>query len=738
MRIHRWIVVALLAGSAAALAGPRAATAAVTPASVSVDAAADLGAFNNPAWYQNTSALGPADLGRVHELAPRVARGWANVQYYYQNGVYQFNDTTFDQVDGYADRMMINFGECAPELMTLPADTSVCREVIKEGIRHHKERHPDLQYIEFFNEPDADWNPPVGQPRVPVSTYYQWYQAGYHIINELNAALNPAIPLRIGGPAAYKLHESYLTAFLAAYANDTDPGKRLDFLSFHEYGHGNDPEFVKNEKQTVRGWLSAAGLDPAVPVFVTEYGVFPGDQTGTTPAADHLTQAAAMATLGGYYAYGGIDMAMHWVYEHPTNERKSMFVNDVDGSVYPYYNVVRMQRMLRSRLLAATSSALDAYGIGVNALATGDATGVAVLTTNYQWTTGTDGHTVTVDVQHLPASWAHRKLLARQYLIDSTHSNYLAGAGAQELQLVEQYELAPGAAATAHPVTLEPNAIGLLVLTPAYAEGEALTPAIATGDALVNITDTAASGGALSLYTAKAAGNAVTYTLGAPVAGAYELKARIKETATRGVAQPSVNGIPLAPIDTYYNGYRFVDADLGTVNLPAGDAAITFAMTPGAGGGLSLGIDTLYLQPRPTTRIEAESRAPASASGDPLYLLANASASGGAYLKADTDAAGDAFSFSVYVPDAGPYDLWLGARRLGSRGTCQLSAGGVAVGAPIDEYGPAAGTVAVRAGSIQVTQPGLLTIGCAITGHNLASTGYDFAVDYVELVGAAG
>ena len=142
------------------------------------------------------------------------------------------------------------------------------------------------------------------------------------------------------------------------YARDPDPDKRLDFISYHQYKHAADPAAVGTEKQTVRGWLYERGLDPDTPVFVTEYGVFPGEAGGRSSSEDLLIQAAAMQTLAYYYLNSGMDAAMHWVFRHPSNQRKSMFAG-ADGRVHPYFNLVRMQRRMKSRRVAATSDGLS-------------------------------------------------------------------------------------------------------------------------------------------------------------------------------------------------------------------------------------------------------------------------------------------------------------------------------------------------------------------------------------------
>ncbi|MEV4706121.1 hypothetical protein [Actinoplanes sp. NPDC049316] len=707
-----------------------------------MDAGTDLGALNNPAWYQNASKLGGGDLARLEDAPPRTTRAWGNTMWYYDDrtGEYHFNHETFDQVDAYTDRMLVNFDQCDQVLMTLAAPQK-CREVLKTGIRHHKMRYPGLQYIEFFNESDKRWPlAPGEEPGLPVRDYYEWYKIGYSVVNEINNELHPAVPLRIGGPAAFEFDVPYLTAFLDLYAADTDTGKRLDFLSFHEYAHGADPAWVQREKSTVQSWLDARGLG-TIPVFITEYGVFPGTQSGkdaggnpTTLAADQLTHAAAMATLGTYFVQGGVDMPMHWVHEH-SNVRKSMFVADDDGAVYPYFNVVKMQNMLKARRISATSGALTAGGIGVSAMATKDDTGVAVLSTNYQWTKGTATHDVTLTVNNLPASLAGRQVLVERYLVDATTSNYAADPAKSDLTRVERYVLPVGHSAVARPYTLTPNAVSLVVLTPVgFAEAEALTPATSAGDRADDVADPVASGGALSVFQPNAVGDFETFTLQAPADGPYHVGLRVKHAPTRGRARASVNGVALGePIDLYSTGYEFEDLDLGVRTLRAGSNTVTLTVTaPGTGGGYSIGVDTLTLQPADAGWAEAESHVPVSPSGDQVLVLTEAAASATGYVVATTDTVGDSVRYRVRGPGPGAYRLIVGVKKFPSRGICQYAVDGVDVGTPQDQYATTATYAPQEVGVVTLRGTAPMTITCTITGRNPASTGYGQGLDYVR------
>lgn len=450
-------------------------------ATVTVAAGTELGALNNPSRYQNQSGpsqlLSPLDEQRIGQLGPTVIRGWFKPESYYDRMTdsYDFDYPApggggrfyayADQLSRLSEQIFANFDQCDPELMT-PAHPERCRAVLKAGIRHYKLRYPSLRYIELFNEPDKTWEPSaVERPAINAADYYAWYKIGYSVVNELNEELKPAIPLHIGGPAAYTFDSPFLKEFLDRYRADPDSTKRLDFLSYHQYRRRDDPASVESEKETAQRWLSERGLNADTPVYVTEYGVFPGTNSGTTFGEDLLTQAAAMATLGYYYTLGGTDMAMHWVFDHGENDRKSLLVDAADGKVYPYYNMIAMQRKLKSRRIKADSDSLSTKGIGVNAIASRDRTGLAILTTNYQWTNGTTQYQVNLKINDLPTEYTKGNILIERYLVDATTSNYAYDPAHSDLQRVERYTI-PATSSLTATFHLDRNAISLLMVTP--------------------------------------------------------------------------------------------------------------------------------------------------------------------------------------------------------------------------------------------------------------------------------
>jgi hypothetical protein len=717
-----------------------------TAASIVVDAATDLGGFNNPALYHNQVASLPTeDLARVNDVGPaRVVRVWAKPANYYDEATGEYNFSRaygyFDSAAAHADQLLFNFDQCDQALMNLSAPQT-CRDVLKAGIRHYKLRYPTMRYIEVFNEPDKTWTPgPLELPAIPLDDYYRWYKIAYSVVNEVNQELNPDLRIQIGGPATYHLNTAYISGFLDRFAFDPDPAKKLDFISYHEYGRRSDPANVRLAKSTIQGWLSDRGLDRNTPVVVSEYGVFPGAADGEyghgpgTEAEDMLTQAAAMATLGIFYINGGTDMPLHWTFNHPTNERKSMFVDGVPGAVRPYYNVVKMQRMLKERRISATSTALDAAGIGVNALATRDNSGIAVLATNYQWTTGTTQYDVALDVRNLPGEFTGHVLIER-YLVDAVTSNYSYDPANAQLRQVERRVVPAGGSVNAS-FTLTRNAITLVVLTPVVqVEAEDLATAYSGGDNAIDISDTAASGGRLNKFVGSGVGDFVRYTVTVPRAGRYRITARMKETPERAIAQLSIDGVDQgAPIDTYWTGYRFRDIDLGVATFAAAGAkAFTFTLIGTSGGAWTLGVDQITLQPLYGVRVQAESTTPRISAGDHVYALTDPAASGGGLVKLAADAPGDWIRLSIHVPKAGTYRLSLAMKTFPNRGRCQVNVNGTAVGTPVDSYAAVAGFVTLPAGMVTLDRSGAATIGCEVTGANPASTGYEVAIDTIQL-----
>ncbi|GIG62882.1 hypothetical protein Lfu02_72540 [Longispora fulva] len=473
-------VAGLLIGQAATPAG-----AATPTATIAVNASAGLGTLNNASRYTNDTRSGflqaPLSTGERDQVKNQFHTNTTR-QFLDMGEIYDVDTGSYDlslydpyltEASSFSDRLLL----CTTSLWatggpyTTPKGTlatpAVYGQVLTTALRDYKQRFPKIEYIEPWNEPN---HPDHGA--ITAAQHYEYYKVAYAAVNTVNAELNPAVPLKVGGPATAGFNVDFVTDFLDLYKADTNPAKRMDFVSYHDYSLLNNPAGAAGQKSRVSTWLSDKGLNPATPVFVTEYGLYAGAATGTvtgTPAEDlrhdQLVQAAGMAAAGSYYMLSGMDAPFQWSLRHKTNDRKDMFVDGVDGVRTPYGHMVAMQAMLRTARVSSTvSPAADSQGVGLGALATSDSSGVAVMYWNYQAEAGAVAHNAQVTVTNLPASFAGKRIRIQRYLVDATHSDYPNDATQTSLQLVEDLTVS-GTQVTRTP-GLQPNAVGLMVLTP--------------------------------------------------------------------------------------------------------------------------------------------------------------------------------------------------------------------------------------------------------------------------------
>jgi hypothetical protein len=390
------------------------------------------------------------------------------------------------------------------------------KPIVKQILKTVKAKYPKLQYIEAMNEPDA----PDARAYVTPASVYPYYRAVYQVVNEVNAELEPKIPLRVGGPAFFQFDTTWFAKFLDDYAADTDSTKRLDFFSYHAYLEFGDkakltnPKFYKDNPSQVVGqraqledMLRARKLDTKIPTFLTESGMYPGPlfddpTTGATQpcpmtqfeegipdctsyyTTDYVRQAAGMASLQYWYTQEPNTTIFNWTTRQSSNPRKDEFVTRVPAgqtiptkTLTPYGNLLMMQSKMKTAKVSATSDSL-ANGKGVYALAAKDGTGASLMVWNYQGcgavSTGApclsnDQYQATIDMSHLPPKLTRGPVRERAFRIDQNTSNYYSTPATDpahaNLQQVDAKTVKLGADAS-ETITLEPNAIYLILLEP--------------------------------------------------------------------------------------------------------------------------------------------------------------------------------------------------------------------------------------------------------------------------------
>ncbi|MFW6161547.1 MAG: hypothetical protein ACODAJ_02190 [Planctomycetota bacterium] len=336
-----------------------------------------------------------------------------------------------DSVSAHSERVLVNIRRYEREVLAGMLTFEKWREVFKAAVRHYKRRCPNLCYVEVLNEPTARNQSNLGS----MKRYYAFYRRAYEAINELNAELEPDMPLRVGGCSGFRTKETL--HLVRDFARDRSPDKRLDFLSFHHYWVKAPAEVAEWEAEIDRA-LEKASLPTDLPVFVTEIGY---TLRWRRDPSRNLWQAAGM-TAFQYQARHAPDLRLFpWVQYH-SKKQIALVQFDTRLRMTPYGAAVKMLRMHREQEVAATSTGLCEDGTGLGALATLDDTGLIV----HLWNLQPDGKTrvrADVSVAHLPEKLRTGPVRLRRYLIDSTHSNCFAGPdNAGGLERVEERKLA--------------------------------------------------------------------------------------------------------------------------------------------------------------------------------------------------------------------------------------------------------------------------------------------------------
>jgi len=406
------------------------------------------------------AGFGSQTLQHLKLLNLVVGRVWVEFSQAYQLNLmlpnYQFFYPYLDAWSGLATSLLLNWRTDYDSLVTgggwseqnlLTAETAM--------LVNYKTRYPTIQWIECENEP------------MDIATYYVKYRFVYRMVNAVNSMGLPGPALKVGGPTVNFFDESAIGTFLDSYVADSDPSKRLDFVSYHQYLFGTNtdpyankdyPAMVSGERAGLDALLTARKLDVQTPAYITETGVFPSDQQSALGFnADLHIQAAALAALQFFYLNQNRLYPFHWTVVHPTNPRKSMFTSEAQGVPLAYYQMQQMETMLPGTRFASTTVLSD-RGLGIGSLAGGTSGQVALMTWNYQWVNQKSLDAVLV-LKNLPVAFQTRQVLVEYYRIPVNRDS-------GELLKTDTSVIAPLVGGSYQvSVQYEPNEVDLVVLT---------------------------------------------------------------------------------------------------------------------------------------------------------------------------------------------------------------------------------------------------------------------------------
>jgi N-acetylneuraminic acid mutarotase len=267
-----------------------------------------------------------------------------------------------------------------------------------------------------------------------------------------------------------------------------------------------------------------------------------------------------------------------------------------------------------------------------------------------------------------------------------------------------------------------------------YFEAETL-PIQAQSAPKVRIYGQDLSGGAAMLLKATQIGDYVTYGVPIAVAGNYSVRVRTNTGSNTGIFQLFIDGVKQGYAQKGHesgSNHDFNLRDLGTVSFDtAGEKAFQFVVTGGNSSSTKYNLAFDYIELVLTSRFEAE-ELPADSTGR-LTRVDDDNLAGGAGILFEAKAPGDFVTYDVTVPSAGTYNVKVGIRKDNRGGIVQLAIDGVDQGSAQDNYAAEADYEVIDLGKVTFTEAGERTFQFLVTGHNPASQGYQFVLDYIDL-----
>jgi hypothetical protein len=272
----------------------------------SIDALSQTRPFPGLVAYRNTSLQRvPAPvLAEIAEKTlgkPEITRCWLNLDEMWDYRTRQFNFDFQVGVDKYRDipekfreswnweiestvsfyQYLKAFSEHSHTVMLtirryerdildkkLPVTMEDWKMLFREGLKHYKRLFPNIRYVEVCNEYELK-----GFMGGTDEEYYRFYQLACEAVNEVNKELGLKAENRVlvGGPVVTGAFDR-LEHFFEFYSQDKNQGKKLDFVSWHEYHQ--DVSLTANREKEIKAMLTKNNLSSDIPMFISEHDPF--------------------------------------------------------------------------------------------------------------------------------------------------------------------------------------------------------------------------------------------------------------------------------------------------------------------------------------------------------------------------------------------------------------------------------------------------------------------------------
>jgi hypothetical protein len=426
-----------------------------------IDASKTFREFPNLVGYWNTS-LQKAPAPVIGEIAKnaygraKIVRCWLNLDemwdyrtrqfdFNFQIGVDKYKNIAekfreswnwevespvhfYDYLNAFSDHseeILLNIRRYERDIMdkNIPVSREDYKMIIKEGLKHYKTLYPNIKYIQIGNEYDGG-----SFMKATEDEYYPFYEIGYGAINEVNEELglegNDRIFVGMSPPAGKTLER--LGRLFNLYKNDASKTKRMDFISWHEYGVPI-PSTANREKE-IKSLLRENGLPENLPFFISEHQPYHGSYKDEQLEHHMMNTSFLPKSLYFTSLYSPQINVFPWVlYHNKEIQTKFMYFsgpNEVETKeneikMLPLGCSVKFLSMLKGKEISVENS------IGANdlVLASCEKNRLVIEAINYG-----EPCDVKLNIENIAEVFKgvkKNKIHLVKYLIDSKHSNCL-------------------------------------------------------------------------------------------------------------------------------------------------------------------------------------------------------------------------------------------------------------------------------------------------------------------------
>jgi hypothetical protein len=440
----------------------------------SIDASKQVRSFPDLTGYRNTSLQKvPAPvLAEIAEKTlgkPEITRCWLNLDEMWDYRTRQFNFDFQIGVDKYRDipdkfreswnweiessvsfyQYIKAFSEHSHLVMLtirryerdildkkLPVSMEDWKMLFREGLKHYKKLFPNIRYVEVCNEYELK-----GFMGATDEEYYRFYRLAYEAVNEANKELGLKADncILVGGPVVTGSFDR-LEHFIEFYSQDKNQGKKLDFISWHEYHQ--DVSQTANREKEIKVMLTKYNLSLNIPMFISEHDPF---HFSDDKREYHFANAAWLhKTLYFTSLYSPQIKIFPWVlYHNPKIQTKFMWFDGPDKPdtkaseihTLPLGASMKFLSMLKGKEVQVENTITGKDLV----LATVQKDRFIIEAINYE-----EIRNVKLTVRNLNKAFpGSKKLRVIKYLIDSKHSNWLDNPEYQgDIEKVEDNEIA--------------------------------------------------------------------------------------------------------------------------------------------------------------------------------------------------------------------------------------------------------------------------------------------------------